>query len=89
MGGSKDARAGTVIWEMTFGMTFHAGGGRKNRMLNSSIVLEKGNYLLRFKTDDSHAYNDWNTDPPDDREYYGITLYRETAPEAPPTPAEP
>lgn len=84
----EDARTGTVIWEMTFGMTFHAGGGRKNRMLNSSIVLEKGNYLLRYKTDDSHAYGDWNTDPPDDREYYGITLYRETAPEEAPTAPE-
>lgn len=57
-------------------------------MLNSSIVLEKGNYLLRYKTDDSHAYGDWNTDPPDDREYYGITLYRETAPEEAPTAPE-
>jgi len=85
----EDARTGTVIWEMTFGMTFHAGGGRKNRMLNSSIVLEKGNYLLRYKTDDSHAYGDWNVDPPDDRDYYGITLYRETAPEAPPVPEVP
>jgi len=79
----EDARTGTVIWEMSYGLTFHAGGGRKNRMLNSTIVLEKGNYLLRYKTDDSHAYDDWNTDPPDDRDYYGITLYREPAPEVP------
>jgi hypothetical protein len=84
----EDAKTGTVIWEMTYGMTFHAGGGRKNRMLNSSIVLEKGTYILRYKTDDSHAYNEWNTDPPVDRDYYGITLYSDTAPEAPPA-AEP
>lgn len=82
----EDARTGTVVWEMTYGMTFHAGGGRKNRMLNSSIVLEKGNYVLRYKTDDSHAYNEWNSDPPDDRDYYGISLYREEAPDAPVVP---
>ena len=85
----EDARTGTVIWEMSYGLTFHAGGGRKNRMLNSTIVLEKGNYVLRYKTDDSHAYNDWNTDPPDDRDYYGITLYRDPAPAAPDAPMPP
>jgi len=85
----EDARTGTVVWEMTYGMTFHAGGGRKNRMLNSTIVLEKGNYVLRFKTDDSHAYNEWNVEPPDDRDYYGITLHRETAPSPPPAPQPP
>jgi hypothetical protein len=85
----EDAKSATVIWEMTYGMTFHAGGGRKNRMLNSSIVLEKGTYVLRFKTDDSHAYNDWNTDPPDDREFYGITLYLDTSPEITPPPEPP
>jgi hypothetical protein len=85
----EDARTGTTIWEMTYGMTFHAGGARKNRMVNTSIVLDKGNYVLRYKTDDSHAYNDWNSDPPDDREYYGITLQYDTAPEPPPLPVVP
>lgn len=79
----EDARTGSVVWEMTFGMTFHAGGGRKNRMVNTSIVLEKGDYILRYRTDDSHAYGEWNMDPPDDREYWGITLYKDVAPEAP------
>jgi hypothetical protein len=79
----EDARTGSVVWEMTYGMTFHAGGGRKNRMVNTSIVLEKGDYILRYRTDDSHAYGEWNMDPPDDREYWGITLYKDVAPEAP------
>jgi len=79
----EDARTGTVVWEMTYGMTFHAGGGRKNRMVNTNVVLEKGEYLLRYRTDDSHAWGDWNVDPPDDRDYWGIALYRESAPEAP------
>jgi hypothetical protein len=73
----EDARTGTAIWEMTYGMTFHAGGGRKNRMVNTTLILEKGEYRLRYRSDDSHSYNDWNVDPPDDQEGWGITLYRD------------
>jgi hypothetical protein len=85
----EDARTGTVVWEMTYGMTFHAGGGRKNRMVNTSIVLDKGEYVLRYRSDDSHSYAEWNVDPPDDREYWGITLYRDVAPEPPHPPSVP
>jgi len=85
----EDARTGTVVWEMTYGMTFHAGGGRKNRMVNTNVVLEKGEYLLRYRTDDSHAWGEWNVDPPDDRDYWGIALYRDGAPESPLSPATP
>ena len=73
----ENAATGTVVWEMTYSMTFHAGGGRKNRSVNTTLVLEKGEYLLRYKSDDSHSYNDWNDDPPHDPEYWGITLYRD------------
>jgi hypothetical protein len=66
-----------IVWQMTYDMTFHAGGGRKNRLVNTTIMLEKGRYLLRFKSDDSHSYNDWNTDPPDDPTMWGITLYND------------
>jgi len=58
-------------------MTVHAGGARKNRMIQTSILLDRGEYVLHYMTDDSHAYGDWNVDPPDDQEYYGITIYRE------------
>jgi hypothetical protein len=75
----EDARTGTVIWEMTYRMTFHAGGDRKNRMVNTTIILDRGSYRLRFKSDDSHSFGDWNADPPDDQQYWGITLYRDDA----------
>jgi hypothetical protein len=89
----EDARSGMVVWEMTYSMTFHAGGGRKNRMVNTTIVLDKGDYKLRYKSDDSHSYNDWNVDPPDDQEFWGITLFRDDIPErggspTPPIPPE-
>ena len=82
----EDGRTGTVVWEMTYGMTFHAGGGRKNRMVNTTITLERGEYRLRFKSDDSHSYGDWNVDPPEDPQYWGITIFRDDGTPSVPTP---
>ena len=73
----EDAKSSKVIWEMTFSMTFHAGGERKNRMVNTTLLLDKGEYELHYDSDDSHSYNDWNADPPDDPSMWGITIYKE------------
>ena len=73
----ENAKTGEVVWEMTYSMTFHAGGGRKNRLVNTSILLDRGEYKLRYKSDDSHSFNDWNTDPPDDPSMWGISIYEE------------
>jgi hypothetical protein len=67
----------TVVWEMTYSMTFHAGGDRKNRMVNTTMLLDKGEYVLHYVSDDSHSFNDWNMDPPDDPAMWGITLFEE------------
>lgn len=85
----EDARSGNVVWEMTYSMTFHAGGGRKNRVVKTSILLEKGEYRLRFKSDDSHSFGDWNVDPPEDQQYWGITLYKDEGPTNSPPPPPP
>jgi len=52
----------------------HAGGGRKNRIFDSKMTFEKGNYIAYFVTDDSHSYFDWNTSPPFDQDHWGITI---------------
>lgn len=86
-----DAKSGATVWEMTYSMTSHAGGARKNRLVNTTIILDRGNYTLHYETDDSHAFGDWNSDPPEDPEYWGITLYPDdgaTAP-VPPIPPQP
>ncbi len=83
-----DNRTGTTVWEMTYSMTFHAGGARKNRMVNTTVILDKGDYTLHYESDDSHAYKDWNSEPPEDPEYWGITLYLDDgSTPALPTPA--
>ena len=58
----ENARSGEVVWEMTYSMTFHAGGGRKNRMVNTTLYLDKGEYTLHYTSDDSHSFNDWNAE---------------------------
>ncbi len=73
----EDAARGNTVWEMTYNMTRNAGGAKKNRMVNSTILLDKGEYELHFETDDSHSFNDWNDDPPEDRTHWGITIYKE------------
>jgi hypothetical protein len=84
-----DAKSGSTVWEMTYSMTSHAGGARKNRMVNTTIILDKGSYTLHYETDDSHAYGGWNTDPPEDAEYWGITLYPDDGSQPPVPPMTP
>lgn len=70
----KNNDTGRVVWEMTYRMTDHAGGARKNRSVNTVIVLPEGEYTLYYESDDSHAYNDWNSSPPHDPVNWGITV---------------
>jgi hypothetical protein len=73
----EDAKTGRTVWEMTYRMTTGAGGAQKNRMVDTKIQLDKGEYEVHYRTDDSHSFNDWNADPPEDRMHWGITLYKE------------
>jgi hypothetical protein len=73
----ENAKTGKLVWEMTYRMSDHAGGAKKNRLVSTVITLQPGEYELNYETDGSHSFNDWNADPPDDRIHWGITLYRE------------
>jgi hypothetical protein len=67
---------GRVAWRMTYDESEPAGGARKNRVFDGTISLAAGAYVLRYTSDGSHAYGDWNDDPPDDPEGWGITVFR-------------
>jgi hypothetical protein len=69
-----DARTRKTVWDMEYDLTAHAGGAEKNRLADEAIRLPAGSYLVHFSTDDSHAYGDWNAEPPLDRHAWGITL---------------
>lgn len=67
--------AGKHVWTLDRSHTHHAGGAAKNRLVDEVISLPRGTYTLRFRTDDSHAYGQWNSDAPWDPEHYGVTVY--------------
>lgn len=66
---------GLPVWEMQEPKTTHAGGAGKNRKVDVVITLPAGNYKLRYKTDDSHSFDHWNSLPPDIN-FWGIAIYK-------------
>ena len=66
---------GLPVWEMQEPKTTHAGGAGKNRKVDIVITLPAGNYKLRYKSDDSHAFDHWNSLPPDIN-FWGIAIYK-------------
>ena len=69
-----DAKTRQKVWTMDVDRTSHGGGASKNRFVDEVIPLEKGSYIVAYNTDDSHAYGDWNADPPFDQDHYGISV---------------
>jgi CubicO group peptidase (beta-lactamase class C family) len=71
----EDADKGVPVWQMQEPKTTHAGGAGKNRKVDVVLTLPAGNYKLRYKSDDSHAFGHWNSMPPDIN-FWGITVYK-------------
>lgn len=65
---------GDVIWEMRYRDTSHAGGARKNRVVRAELTLPAGSYVLRYESDDSHAFGSWNAAAPRQPHLWGVTL---------------
>jgi hypothetical protein len=72
----QEAHSEKVVWEMTYRKTTHAGGDRKNRLFDDTVFLLSGDYIVRYESDDSHSYRDWNASPPRDPINWGITIYK-------------
>jgi len=62
------------VWTMEFEKTGHAGGAGKNRLFDGVVHLPAGTYIAHYSTDGSHAYDDWNGEPPMDPEFWGLTI---------------
>jgi len=71
-----DEGNGRTVWQMTYDNTGHAGGAEKNRVAEDIIRLPAGEYTVRYRSDDSHSFNSWNSDAPRDAANYGVTLFR-------------
>ncbi len=52
-----------------------AGGGNKNIKVETKLTLPKGSYYVKYVTDDSHSFDEWNVLPPEDPQYWGITIF--------------
>ena len=70
----ESAETGKSVWEMKVAETGHAGGAEKNRQTDVVITLPAGRYKLRYKSDDSHSFELWNSFPPEIN-FWGIALY--------------
>jgi hypothetical protein len=70
----EDGQTGKRVWEMKQPETKPAGGAPKNRLIDTGITLPAGKYKLRYKSDDSHSFDNWNAFPPAIN-FWGIALY--------------
>jgi len=75
LGWIKSKETGRIVWEMTYRNTEDAGGARKNKLFDGTIILPAGEYTVYYETDGSHSYRDWNASAPHDQEHYGISVY--------------
>ncbi len=71
----SDAETGEEVWRMEYDETEPAGGSSKNRLYDNIISLRAGSYIVHYKTDDSHSYEEWNSSPPREEQMWGITIY--------------
>jgi hypothetical protein len=74
--GSIEDATGRSVWKMRYEETQPAGGSDKNRVFDGVVTLPAGTYVLRYHSDGSHSHADWNADPPDDPESWGISVFR-------------
>ena len=70
-----DAEHHKRVWTMSPDNTVHAGGGQKNRLFDDTVRLAPGSYLVYYKSDGSHSTSDWNTAPPAEAKYYGVSVF--------------
>lgn len=63
------------FWTMSSKNSSYAGGGKKNVMVDQELILPAGNYSVHYSSDDSHSYDEWNVLPPNDPQFWGITIW--------------
>jgi ligand-binding sensor domain-containing protein/serine phosphatase RsbU (regulator of sigma subunit) len=68
-------KSDTVWSQKNFNNSFYIGGNLKNRITVGIITLDKGNYTIRYKSDDSHSYGKWNAEAPIDSTLWGIQVF--------------
>ncbi len=70
-----DASTYEKVWQMKPRTSEYAGGADKNLMVDEDVTLPAGNYYAVYVSDDSHSFEEWNQMPPDDPQFYGLTIW--------------
>jgi hypothetical protein len=70
-----DAEHHKRVWTMRYDDTEHAGGGEKNRLFDGTVHLVPGSYLVYYRSDGSHSADDWNTAPPAEERFWGVSVF--------------
>lgn len=63
------------FWTMNSRRADHAGGGKKNLLVDTELTIPAGSYTVRYTSDDSHSFDEWNVLPPNDPQFWGITIW--------------
>jgi len=71
----SDAKTNKIVWKASIERSMHAGGGKKNYLIDQKIQLSQGSYILHYSSDDSHSFESWNVMPPDDPQFWGATIW--------------
>jgi len=66
---------GKKVWEMDILYSKWAGGACKNQYIDTLLNLEPGTYIVKYITDESHAYGQWDDMPPL-TPFYGIKVFK-------------
>lgn len=62
------------VWALDYWDSDPAGGASKNRVFKDTIKLPAGKYALYCASDNSHHVGDWNSTPPYDPFFWGVTI---------------
>lgn len=71
-----------TVWTFRPENATWAGGALKNRQLDEEVALEPGLYRAAFEADRSHAYDDWEANPPFAPWRWGMEVSRAGADDA-------
>lgn len=70
-----DLKTHERIWPDNLTDYERAGGGRKNFSVFQEVTLPEGEYQVNYITDGSHSFDKWNVMPPNDPQFWGISIW--------------
>jgi hypothetical protein len=69
-----DTQTHKKVWEFDFHSSDRSGGAEKNRTLTEIVTMPAGRFAAVYITDDSHSPYEWNSTPPYDPAFWGMTI---------------